>query len=348
MPAGWVSAGVAVVGAAENISANQDAKSAARANAGNASTLAGAQNTMLNSASAVADQPFQAYTGTLTAPLSGGEQQGITQARQTATDGVAQQDNAAATGLVSGVANSNWDADTAAKYMNPYTKDVTDAATAATNKAYLQNLAGIDTRTAGSGAFGNGRNAVMSAQMAGDNAVNIGSLTATGNANAYNNAMSAWQSDNTTKLAAAKAYEDAGQDITNMNSTQISDLMKTGGVEQALSQTNLANQYAQFMRQQGWQANQLQSLVGAVGSAKGSPNQSPAIQSNTANQLLGLGSTVAGLFGGGSSSGGSTNVTYNPNMDSTNASLTNGVTDYQPVLSSNLSGTGGMNDAVSP
>lgn len=305
MPAGWVSAAAAAVGAGESIMSNNSAKSAAAKNNAGAAQLAGAQGTMLSEGQQVAQQPFQAYTGTMTAPMSGNEQQGYSLASSTANGGVAQGDNAKATNLIDQVANSGWNSDTAAKYSNPYTSAVTDAATAAANKSYLQNLAGLQTSAAGSGAFGGSREAIQEGELAGQNQLNIGTLTATGNANAYDNALKAWQADNNTKLAASSAYEQAGQDVTNMNSQQISDLMKTGGVAQVISQTDLANQYSQFMRQQNWSAQQLGSLISAVGSAKGSPAQTAAVQSNTANQLLGLGSTVAGLFGGSSSSQGS-------------------------------------------
>lgn len=338
MPAGWIEAGAAVVGTAESISANQSAKSAAGKNNAGAAQLAGAQGSMLSQAQTVAQQPFTPYTGTLTAPMSGNEQQGYSLASSTANAGVAQADNAKATGLIGEVANNPWSADTAAKYMNPYTKDVTDVATAAANKNYLQNLAGLQTRAAGSGAFGGSREAIQEGQLAGQNQLAIGNLTATGNANAYDNALKAWGQDNNTKLAAADAYNKSGQDVTQMTSQQIADLVKTGGISQVISQTDLANQYGQFMRQQNWSAQQLGSLITAVGTAKGSTQQTAPVQSNTANQLLGLGSTVAGLFGG--SSGDSTNVTYNPDSAGMNADLMSNVPTYTPVLSGAAAGGG--------
>jgi hypothetical protein len=349
VPAGWVSAGIAAVGVGESIVSNNSAKSAAKANNANAQTLDTAQNTMLNQAETVAQQPFQAYTGTLTAPMSGNEQQGYDLASSTANNGVAQEDNAKATGMIDQVAANPWNATTAQTYMNPYTQDVTDAAIAASNKNYLQNLSGIQSTAAGSGAFGGGRAAIAQADLTSNQNMNIGSLTATGNANAYNNALTAWGQDNNTKLAAANAYNASGQDLTNMTSTQISDLMKTGGVAQAISQTNLDNQYQQFLRQQGWSASQLQSLIQSVGTAKGNGQVAPAVQSNTANQLLGLGSTVAGLFGGGSTSIASTASSGNdaalasttgsaidasaPSFDSSTMSGIASTGTYQPILS---------------
>jgi hypothetical protein len=298
MPAGWVEAGVAVVGAAESMSANNSAKGAAKTNNANAAVVSGAQNTMLNKASDIANTPFTPYSGDLTAPMSGNQQQAYSLASKNANSGQVQGLTDSGTGLIGQVANNGWSADTAQKYMNPYTQDVTNASLAAENKSYLTNLAGLKTNEAGSGAFGGSRAAVGQATLSAQHNMNAGSLTATGNANAYDSAVKTWQADNQTKLAASDAYMKAGEDVTAMNSSQISDLMKTGGVSQVIAQTDLANQYGQFMRQQNWAPDRLNSLVSAVDTAKGSPTQTPAVQSNTANQLLGLGSTVAGLFGG--------------------------------------------------
>jgi hypothetical protein len=311
MPAGWISAGAAVLGAGESIAAGDAASSAAKKNNANNAVLAGAQNTMLNQAQTVANQPFQAYTGDLTAPMSGNQQQAYSLASDTANQGEAQDLSRKGTGLIDQVAGSEWNADTAAKYMNPYTQDVTQGAIDNSNRSYLQSLAASKESAIGSGAFGGSRAAITGATLASDNQRNIGQLTAKGNADAYDNALKAWAADNSTKLNAAKAYGDAGNDITKMNSDQISDLLKTGGVSQVISQTNLSNEYGQFMRQQGWSAQQLQPLIQSVSSAKGSGAQVTGPQSNTANQLLGLGSTLAGLYG--SSNSNSFDSSYNPN-----------------------------------
>ncbi len=307
MPAGWVEAGVAVAGAAESMDANSKAAGAAKRNNANNAITAGAQNTMLTKASDIANTPFTPYTGTLTAPLSGNEQQGISLASKNANSGQVQGLTDSATGLISGVANNGWDANTAQKYMNPYTQAVTDQALKAEKQSYLENLSGLKTNSAGSSAFGGSREAIQEGILSSQHNMNAGTLTATGNKDAYDSAVNTWQADNKTKLAAADAYLKAGSDITQMNSQQISDLMKTGGVAQVLAQTDLSNQYGQFMRQQNWAPDRLQSLINATSAAKGGTTQSPGVQSNTANQLLGLGSTVAGLFGGGSGGGGGGN-----------------------------------------
>ena len=341
MPAGWVSAGAAVVGAGESIMSNQASASAtAKNNAANAN-LTSAQNTMLNDAQTIANTPFTPYTGEMAAPMSGNEQQGVTMASNVANAGVAQADNTKATQQIDAVAANPWNASTAATYMNPYTQQVTDNAIANQNKSYLTSLAGLKEGTAGSDAFGGGRNAIAESNLSATNAQNIGTLTAQSNDTAYNTAFNQWQNDNTMKLNTANAYNASGQDVTNMNSAQISDLMKTGGVAQAISQTADAAQYNEFLRQQGWSANQLGSLIGAVGSDKGSPAQTAPIQSNVANQLMGAGSTIAGLFGGGSTS---TNAFAGTTLANNNAAYNNYNQNNAPTASDISGSTAGAGD----
>lgn len=299
MPAGWVSAGAAVLGVGESIMSNNSAKDTAAKNNANSAQLADASNTMLNLGETVANQPFQAYTGTMVAPMTGNQQQAYSLASKNAISGVPQQDNAKATGLLDDVANNSFSTNNIENYMNPYTQSVTDASLAAQQKSYNQAVAANASRSAQNDSFGGGRAAITGATLASQNALNAGSLTATNNKNAYDAAVSAWQNDNNLKINAANAYNASGQDLTNMNSADIANLMTTGGTAYAINQSNLGAAYGEFMRQQGWSAQQLASLISAVGSAKGSPAQTAPVQSNTANQLLGLGSTIAGLAGGG-------------------------------------------------
>ena len=314
MPAGWVSQAAqglgAVGGAIESIGANKAASSTQKANNASVAQTQAAQGSMLTQAEQVAQQPFQAYTGTLTAPMSANQQQANTMASQTANAGAGQADINNATGLIGQVAGNGFNQQNLQNYESPYTNQVVDTALANQNKSYLQNLAGIQAQAGGSGAFGGSREAIQEADAGAANSLNTATTTANLENSAYQNAVSAWQNDNATKLQAANAYAAAGNDVTNMNSTQISDLLKTGGVAQVIAQTDLSNQYGQFLRQQGWSAQQLQPLIQAVGAAKGGggTTQSAPVQSNTANQILGLGSTIAGLFGGNSSSAGTPTV----------------------------------------
>lgn len=298
MPAGWVTAGAAAIGAGESIAGNQAAAGAQKANNANNAIVSGAQNTMLGQAEGIANTPFTPYSGTMAAPLSSNEQQGVSLASSTAAGGVAQGDVAQGTSLLA--SEQPWSAATEAKYASPYTNAVEQAALANQNQSYLKSLSGLQAGEGGTDSFGNARNAIAEADLTSQNNLNVGTLTANLNQQAYDSAIQTWQADNQMKTAAANAYMNAGNDITQMTSDQISDLMKTGGVQQVTAQTGLTDAYNEFLRQQGWSANQLGSLISAVSASKGGPQAAP-VQSNIGNQLLGLGSTLAGLWGGGSS-----------------------------------------------
>jgi Chaperone of endosialidase len=309
MPAGWIAAAGSAVSAGESIAGNVAAGKATAQNNANAENLSAAQTQMLGQAESVASQPFQAYTGTLTAPLSGNQQQAVSQASSNAIENPGGADVTAGTNLLA--SEQPWNAQTAATYMNPYTQDVTNAALANQNKSYLQSLAQLQTGEGSTDSFGNARSAIQEADLTANNTLNTETTTANDNAAAYNSAMQAWQSSTANQTAAANAYTQAGQDVTNMDSQQVANLLQTGNVQQVTAQTNLSNQYAQFMRQQGWSAQQLQSLIQGVGTAKGNTAVSAPVQSNVGNSLLGLGATLAGLSGGASSSPGSIASTSN-------------------------------------
>lgn len=303
MPAGWVSAGAAALGAVQGIEAGNAAKAASKANAAEAAVVNEAKNTALSDAESVASQPYQAYTGSYAAPMSGNQQQAYTLASNEANSGQAQTDNSKATSLIDQVANGNWNSQTAQQYMNPYTLAVTDAATKAQQQSYLQSLGQLKASEAQSGAFGGSSSALAQSNLAAQNAMAKGQLTAQNNANAYDTAFKNWSSDQTMKLNAAKSYEEAGQDITQMTGQQVQQLLQTGGVSQAIAQTNLNGQYQEFLRQQNWSSNQLKDLLSAT--SGGTQQVSAGQQSSTANSLLGLGSTLAGLYGSGFGSSGS-------------------------------------------
>jgi uncharacterized protein (DUF2147 family) len=343
LPAGWVAAAGAAVSAGESIEANNAAGAAAKANNANASELAGAQNTMLNQAETVANQPFQAYTGQLTAPMTGNQQQGYSLASSSANQQAGQADVAQGTSLLG--SEQPWNQATEATYANPYTQDVVNTTLANQNKSYLQSLAADQTGEGATSSFGNSRDAIQEATLTADNTLNTATTTASLNANAYNAAMSAWQNDNQAKTQAATAYMQAGNDVTNMTNSQISNLLQTGGVSQVINQTNLDAQYGQFMRQQGWSAQQLGPLINAVTAGKGGVAQSAPVQSNVGNSILGLGSTLAGLYGGGSTGQPATGGTYGTSSSS-QAGLDNAaynsltIPTYTPVMNLGSFGSG--------
>lgn len=266
--------------------------------------LQGAQQDLYNRAETIAGTPYTPYTGTQVAPTSANQNQAITQAQQVANTGTAQADNAAATGLAGQIAGNGWNSATAAKYMNPYTQNVTDVAQQHLNQQYANTLNAQDIAAAAQSAYGGDRATLEKAATTGEYLTTSEQTAAVNQANAYNSAIQTWQADNNRAATAASAYETAGQDITNMNSQQIKDLLATGGVAQATQQMDLNAQYNNYLDQRGWSTTELQPLLNAAGNKATPAGVAPT---NTASDLLGMGSALAGYFGS----------SYNPGSNST-------------------------------
>jgi len=287
----WGVAAAAVVSAGAGA---YDQNQATNAQKNAIAPLQSANQAAYSDAEQIASTPYTAYTGQQVAPITGSQQQAITMGQQDATNGQGQSDIANAQNLAAGVGANSWNATTAQNYMNPYTSEVTDYAQKALNQSYanVQNTAGLNA--ASTGAFGGDRAALTQAANAGEYQLQSGTLAATNQANAYNSAIQAWQADNNRALGAAQSYQQSGNDITQMNSSQIKDLLATGGVAQATQQMQLNANYNDYLDQRSWAANELQPLLQATGN-KGTPaGVSPA---PIASDLAGLGSALAGYYG---------------------------------------------------
>lgn len=294
-----VAVGVGIGGAAISAGAGiYEQGQAANAEKNAIAPLQQANSTAYSKAEGIANTPYTAYTGPQVAPITGGQQQAVNLAQTNATNNEGGTDIANAEGLAGQIAGNGWSSATAAKYMNPYTQEVTDEAQKALNQSYanVQNTAGLNA--ASSGAFGGDRAAVTQATNAGEYELASGTLEATNQANAYNSAVQTWQADNQRAAAAAQSYQQSGQDITQMNASQIKDLLATGGVAQATQQMQLNANYNNYLDQRGWAANELQPLLQATGN-KGTP--AGVAPPTTASDILGMGSALAGYFGSQSS-----------------------------------------------
>jgi hypothetical protein len=258
--------------------------------------LIDARNFALSRARDLVTRPYQRYEGQRVAGLSGNEQQAGTIARESTGEaqglvrkGVEQLDNM-----------DEFSGDTVKKYMNPYTEGVVDVALRKNKEAYLDNVNSLNAKSASIGAFGGDRATQLQSQAEKNYLQNAGDITATGYDQAYKEAISTWQGDNNRRIASAEAYRAAGNDLTNMNSQQISDLMRTGGAGRAIDQLNLDVGYSDFVENRDWETNNLQPLLQLVGATKGNTGTYPGGSAGNAGQVIGAISAIAGFFGGGS------------------------------------------------
>jgi hypothetical protein len=301
------------------------------------SPLQGANSDLYSKAEGIANTPYTPYTGAQVAPLSSGQQQAVTAAQTNANNQVGQNDVSQATDLAAGVADNGWNSATASKYMSPYTQNVTDVAERQLNQTYANTVNNQQATEASSGAFGGDRATLDKAATTGEYLNTAENTAAINQANAYQSAIQTWQADNTRALGAAQSYQASGNDITQMNASQIKDLLATGGVEQATQQMQLNANYNNYLDKRNWSTTELQPLLQAT-TGKGTPaGVTPA---NTATDLLGMGSALAGYFGSNTDS-------YNP---STTTDMTNSLTASQnytaPSISTNNNTISGLPSTI--
>jgi len=102
------------------------------------------------------------------------------------------------------------DAGTAAKYMSPYTKAVTDIQTREAQRAADIATTQRGAQAASAGAFGGSRQAIMDAEAARNLAIQKGDITARGQQDAYQQAMAQFNAEQGYGLTAQQANLQAG------------------------------------------------------------------------------------------------------------------------------------------
>jgi len=152
---------------------------------------------MLGQGQAIANQPYQAYTGQLTAGTSPLQQQAFQGAAGLATP----------TNMGGFTPQSFTGQGTAQQYMNPYLQQALDPQLAEARRQSQITQTQNAGKLTGAGAYGGGRQAIMDAETQRNLATNLADITGRGYMNAYDKAM---QQFNVEQQAAQQA-----QDLTN-------------------------------------------------------------------------------------------------------------------------------------
>ena len=152
---------------------------------------------MLGQGQALASQPYQAYTGQLTAGTSPLQQQAFQGAQGLATPA-----------NMGGFNPQSFTSQgTAQQYMNPYLQQALDPQLAEARRQSQITQTQNAGKLTGAGAYGGGRQAIMDAETQRNLATNLADITGRGYMNAYDKAM---QQFNTEQQAAQQA-----QNLTN-------------------------------------------------------------------------------------------------------------------------------------
>ena len=152
---------------------------------------------MLGQGQAIANQPYQAYTGQLTAGTSPLQQQAFQGAAGLATP----------TNMGGFTPQSFTGQGTAQQYMNPYLQAALDPQLAEARRQSQITQTQNAAKLTGAGAYGGGRQAIMDAETQRNLATNLANITGQGYSTAYDKAM---QQFNTEQQQAQQA-----QNLTN-------------------------------------------------------------------------------------------------------------------------------------
>jgi hypothetical protein len=155
---------------------------------------------MLGKGQALASQPYQAYSGPLTA--------GTSELQQNAFQGLA--NLAIPTDKMGAFAPQTFGATQAQQYMNPYLMAALNPQLAEARRqseiTQMQNNANLTK----AGAFGGGRQAIMNSETQRSLGSNLADITGTGYANAYDKAMAQFNTEQGRGMEAQKMTNDYG------------------------------------------------------------------------------------------------------------------------------------------
>jgi hypothetical protein len=282
-----------------------------------------------NKAQATAEaNPIQAYNGPIAAPAAANQQQASGQAAATANTGAqdlntARSMTAAATGgATPQVTAGNFDQAAAQQYMSPYTGEVQQRTLDEMRRQNTMQMGQQDDGFAASKAYGGTRQAVQDGELARGQNANMMDYLARSNADAYTNAQSQFgadraasmqaqtqngqftQADRDRQLAAAGAANQTAQTADGVNSDNIMNLLKTGGVDQQTTGDQNQAAYQEFLRMQDAPMDRYRDLMSmlagtprntttnATSSGSSSQKSSPGLL----NTLLAGGQMAASIY----------------------------------------------------
>jgi hypothetical protein len=215
----------------------------------------------LGQAGALANQPYQAYGGQLTAGPSDLQNQAFAGAGEVAQAGYGP----------STYSSDTFNASAAQKYMNPYLQaSLNPQIEEARRQSEISNLANRTAATK-SGAFGGGRSALMESENQRNLLSNLAGITGRGYDTAYGQAMGQFNTEQDRSLGAEKASEASRQFGANFGLQSLDKLSGLGEAQRNIEQQGLAADKAQFEEQRDYaykmpqyQLNLLQGLpIGA-------------------------------------------------------------------------------------
>lgn len=259
----------------------------------NLSTWAGPYvSDYLSKGAAFANQPYQAYTGPLTAGPSDLQQQQFAGLSSLASTGYTP------TQYQGGI----FDASAAQAYMNPYIQNALDPQIAELKRqGNIQTLANQAQATK-QGAFGSSGSALMQTEGQRNVLDKIQQALGTGYSTAYDKAMAQFNADQQRRMDAEKAEEASRQYSADFGLKSLKDLGAAGEVQRGIEQAGLEADKKQFEEQRDYPGKMIQFqkdlLTGLPITTTTSSTDQTAISSlaSQVSGLLGLYNTLSKLI----------------------------------------------------
>ena len=202
----------------------------------------------LGKGQALANQPYQAYTGPLTAGASDLQQQQFAGLSDLAKTGLAP------TQYTGGVFNTA----AAQQYMNPYLQASLDPQLKEQQRqADIARLADAGRLTK-AGAFGGSRQAIMESEGRRNLLDKQTALIGQGYNTAYDKAMAQYNADATRRLQTEQAQQAANQASADFGLKTLQELGQAGGVERGITAEGIAADKAQFEEQRDYPYKSIQ------------------------------------------------------------------------------------------
>lgn len=253
---------------------------------------------ILQRAQGVAQTPYQAYGGDLTAPINAQQQTGIANINQNA--GFAQPYISEAAGYARQGAAPISAADIA-RYQDPYTQQVVDATQRQFANQNAQQQSQVMGNAAAAGALGGDRLGVAQANLAGQQSMAQSPVIAGLYSQGFGRALSAAQQQQQAQSQAGYALGNLGVAGQQAGLAGAGAQFGVGSAQQQTEQARLNALYGQYQQAQAFPYQQTQWLAGigtGVGSQMGGTSETTGPAPNPWNQILGLGATALGAYGG--------------------------------------------------
>ena len=255
------------------------------------STWAGPYVTeMLGRGRAIASEPYQAYTGQLTAGTSPLQQQALEGIGSLAIP--TESMGAFTPGTIT-------DQGTAQQYMNPYLQAALEPQIAeARRQAEISRLADA-ARLTQAGAYGGTRQAVMESEGQRNLLRNLADITGTGYAQAYQQAVNQFNTEQERQRAAQDAANTYGL-------TALQRQAELGAAQRAIEQEGIAAQRAQFEEERDFPYKQVQYMQSLLQGLPISAQNISYEEGSFMDKILAggaqaqeLGNFISNLFGSG-------------------------------------------------